>query len=245
MVLAAGVHTSESAAYLVDYNTIKARVDVLVAGTGGSDETSAKQTLLNAVVANTTNAQTAVADQRARVEALVTAKATQDQEVAAWGERVTAANTAKLAADTAEDDADAELATIKEQVSKRSWLFTVLGTIDSSQWDTACESGSNAKCAMTESAKTTNTSTWTWNTNDRCNYTQGVGGGASQHTCQMLGLKGSSTGLIQSATAQLGLSRAANSNTATGLYAALDTADYTYSAATSKETDALTQFETW
>jgi hypothetical protein len=62
----------------------------------------------------------------------------------------------------------------------------------------------------------------------------------------MLGLKGDSAGLIQSATSALGLSRAANSGTATGLWTALDDKDYTYAASgDSKETEALTQYETW
>lgn len=62
----------------------------------------------------------------------------------------------------------------------------------------------------------------------------------------MLGLSGQSAGLIQSATAALGLSRAANSGTATGLWATLDTKDYTYIASgDSAETEALTQYEAW
>lgn len=62
----------------------------------------------------------------------------------------------------------------------------------------------------------------------------------------MLGLKGDSAGLIQSATAALGLSRAANSGTATGLWATLDSKDWAYAASgDTAETEALTQYETW
>jgi hypothetical protein len=60
-------------------------------------------------MATTTTAITAVQTQRGRVEALLEAQTTQVAEAAAWGERATAANTAKLAADAAEDVADAAL----------------------------------------------------------------------------------------------------------------------------------------
>jgi hypothetical protein len=246
MTQAKQAHATESKDYLDAFNAINDRVTELVNATGGSSEVTAKTNALGLIVQNTTDAGTAVANQRARVEALVTAKSTQDQEVASWGERVSVANTAKLTADDVEDAADAELATTMEQVSKRSWLFTVLGQIDATNWAADCQDGSRAKCAYTESARTASTSTWAWNDNDRCDYTSGAGQTLVTHTCQMLGLKGADAGLIQSATAALGLSRAANSGTATGLWAAYDTADYTYAAAgDSAETDALNQYETW
>ena len=58
---------------------------------------SAKEGELALLTQATTAAETAVADQRDRVQALVTAKATQAEAKAAWGERKTAAEKAKLA----------------------------------------------------------------------------------------------------------------------------------------------------
>jgi hypothetical protein len=81
----------------------------LVAASGGTDGTTAAQGVLDGLVANTSAAVAAVQTQRGRVEALLEAQTTQVAEEAAWGERVTAANTAKLAADAAEDVADAAL----------------------------------------------------------------------------------------------------------------------------------------
>jgi len=250
MTEAKEAHATESKDYLDAYEAINNRVTELVNATGGSNEVTAKTNALALITQNTTNAQTAVANQRVRVEALVTAKATQDAEVASWDERVTVANTAKLTADEVEDDADAELATTMEQVSKRSWLFTVLGQIDAANWAADCEDGSRAKCAYTESAWTGSTSTWAWNASDRCDYTTGAQLTLQTHKCQMLGLKGADAGLIQSATAALGTARVMDGNTvssaSTGLWATLDTKDYTYSAAgDSAETEALNQYETW
>jgi hypothetical protein len=81
----------------------------LVAASGGTDGTAAAQGVLDGLVANTSAAVAAVQTQRGRVEALLEAQTTQVAEEAAWGERATAANTAKLAADDAEDVADAAL----------------------------------------------------------------------------------------------------------------------------------------
>lgn len=138
-------------------------------------------------------------------------------------------------------------------MSTRSWLFTVLGQIDDSQWAAQCEAlvgaTQNAKCALTESAYTTTTSTWAWNADDRCNYSVTVGASTTEYTCQMLGLKGASAGLIQSATTMTGTARVTTPGSEaapTGLYAALETADYTYAASGSTPalTGALTAYET-
>jgi hypothetical protein len=109
MVAAALKHTTDNAAFLADYTTAKDKVDDLTAAAGGTDATGTKQTALDGVVADTTAAVTAVQTQGARVEALIEAQTTQVASEAAWGERATAANTAKLAADDAEDVADAAL----------------------------------------------------------------------------------------------------------------------------------------
>lgn len=138
-------------------------------------------------------------------------------------------------------------------MTKRSWLFTVLGQIDSSQWAADCEAllgaTQNAKCALSESAYTATTSTWSWNTDDRCDYSVTAGASVTNYTCQMLGLKGASLGLIQSATTMVGTARVTTSGSEaapTGLYAALETEDYTYAAsgATTALADALTAYET-
>ena len=138
-------------------------------------------------------------------------------------------------------------------MSKRSWLFTVLGQIDTSQWAANCEAldgaTQNPKCALTESAYTASTSTWSWNADDRCNYSVTAGITVTSYTCQMLGLKGASAGLIQSATTMVGTARVTTVGSEaapTGLYAALETDDYTYAASGSDTalTIALTAYET-
>lgn len=132
-------------------------------------------------------------------------------------------------------------------------MFKTLGLIDATQWAASCEAlvgaTQNPKCALTESAFTTTTSTWSWNADDRCNYSVTVGATTTPYTCQMLGLKGASSGLIQSATTMVGTARVTTVGSEaapTGLQLAYETADYTYAAtgATSKLADALTAFET-
>lgn len=65
----------------------------------------------------------------------------------------------------------------------------------------------------------------------------------------MLGLKGASAGLIQSATTMVGTARVTTVGSEAapaGLYALLEAADYTYAGAgTAPLTTALTNFETW
>lgn len=67
----------------------------------------------------------------------------------------------------------------------------------------------------------------------------------------MLGLKGTSTGLIQSATAALGSAAVVGppAVAATGMYLAMEdgAVDYSYAASgsTSKLADALTAYENW
>jgi hypothetical protein len=109
MVEAAEKHTSDNAAFVQAAVDAEATVDALVIAAGGSDETAAKQLLLDAVVADTTAAEGAVATQRARIEALIEAKRTQDQEQALWGERVATAQTGIETATTAKETADAAL----------------------------------------------------------------------------------------------------------------------------------------
>lgn len=147
MVAAAALHKSTNAAIVSAFEDAEAKVQALVAASGGTDQTAAKQGILDGVVADTTAAEGAVATQRARIEALIEAKRTQDQEEALWGERVTTANNAVLAATTAKSDADTALTEAQEQVTTRSWLFETLGAIDATSYAAACNTGSNAKCA--------------------------------------------------------------------------------------------------
>lgn len=205
----------------------------------------------------TTQAEEAVDAQRANVEMLVKAKRTQDQEEALWSERVTAATTARDAAQTAKDDATAAVTEAKEQVTTRSWLFEVLGQIDATSYASACNSGSNPECALLETTPlaSTSSSTWAWPTSGNCNYTTGSGASAATHNCLILGLQGTSAGLIQSATAAKGTARVTTGTPAapTELYLAYETADYTYvssstqlnGADSSKELIALDNYLNW
>ena len=91
---------------------------------------------MDLLTGETAAAEAAVATQRGRVESLVGAVATQ---AAAWAERVEAATTAKGDADTAKTAATDALAETVAQLTTRSWLLTVLGIIDSAQWNAQCE----------------------------------------------------------------------------------------------------------
>lgn len=155
---------------------------------------------------------------------MIDAKRTQDQEEALWTERVTAATNAEGTASTAKNDADAALLAAQEQVTTRSWLFEVLKEINSTTWSAACNTGANPRCQLAETAQTTTTSTWAWPAN--CNYTVGSGLSAVNHTCTILGLSGTSVGLVQSAAAVKGT--IAGASAATELYLAYQNADYTY-----------------
>lgn len=94
---------------------------------------------MDALTGETAAAEAAVATQRGRVESLVGAVATQAAQAAAWAERVEAATTAKGDADTAKTAATDALAETVAQLTTRSWLLTVLGIIDSAQWNAQCE----------------------------------------------------------------------------------------------------------
>jgi len=226
-------HTTANAAYLTAWTAADAEVTRLTALTGGSDGSGAALIALNLKVADTTAAETAVATQRGRVEALIEAKRTQDLEEARWTERVTAANTAMGTANTAKLAATAAVAEAKEQVSTRSWLFEVLTHISVTDYAAACNSGSNPVCAIAETAKDATTSTWTWPSAGNCNYVVGSGLSAVTHNCLIKGLTGpSSLGLTQAATASKGTARVTGASAAapTELFLAYETADYTYTS---------------
>lgn len=180
---------------------------------------------------------------------MIDAKRTQDQEEALWTERVTAATTAEGAATTAKETADALLVEAQEQVTTRSWLFEVLKEINSTTWSSACNTGVNPRCQLSETAQTTTTSTWSWPAN--CNYTVGSGLSAVNHTCTILGLSGTSVGLVQSAVTAKGT--IAGVGAATELYLEYQNADYTHVSASTQLNSAnssplligLDVFEKW
>lgn len=230
---AAAKHKADNQKYLDAYDAADKVVKDLVAAAGkGSDETTAKENALKPYTDKTTKAEEAVAAARARVEALVLAKQTQVAEKSAWGERVTAANTAKSLADKAKVAADAAVDAIKEQVSKRSWLQGMLAAIDSSKWNTACGDTANSKpaCVLAETASTADTSTWSWPANQECGYTN--------QKCTIMGLSASIDsnnasvvgGLIKATTTAKGTVR--NGNTApTLLEKDLEDGNYTFDSA--------------
>lgn len=204
--------------------------------------------LLNPLTAATTAAEGAVATQRGRIEALLTAQRTQDQEAALWEERVTAAQTAEDDANTAEDVADAAVTEAGKHVTDRSWLFESAMYTDPTTYDTGCNASGNAQCMLAESAYTSSTSTWTWPTN--CNYSVSAGLVSTTKTCTILGLKkDANTGLIPAATTYQGVATVTGASpvVATGLTAALETANYTFDAAggTTKLATALSTYLAW
>lgn len=186
------------------------------------------------MTAATVAGEAAVQTQLARVEALVAAQSTQDQEEALWGERVTAANTAVQTATTAKATATAAVDAAKAQVTTRSWLFETLGQINTAEYAAACNTGGNPKCALAEDARTSSTdasvSTWSWPAN--CNIPADGSPGSVETPCLILGLSGTSAGLIQSATAAKGTARVTTGTPAapTELFLAYEGADYTYTS---------------
>lgn len=253
-VSAADTHENDNAAYLQDYADAAAAVQSLTAASTVTTTVSAATQALSTLTTATGNAVTAVQQQLARVEALVAAERTQATEKAAWDERVSAASTAKGNAQTAKNDADTALTEAEEQVTKRSWIFTVLGRFDTTNWAADCDTNANGYCQLSEntSTRTATVSNWEWNANDNCDYNDG-----SAKLCKMYGLKGSSTGLTQSATAYKGADEVLDANNnnsvtsaATGLFSALNSANWAWvspsvNAGTTKLADAVAKFEAW
>jgi hypothetical protein len=228
--LAADNHRAAGSAYLDAWTAASDTVQELTAAAQGTDGTSAATNALALLTDDTTAAETAVATQRARVEALIDAKRTQDQEEALWSERVTEATTAKQTAEEAKQTAETAQAEAEAQVSTRSWLFEVLKEINTTSWAAACNTGANPKCILAESARaTTSASTWAWPAN--CDYTTASGLATTTHSCTIMGLSpDAGTGLIQAATAAKGA--IAGGSAATELYLAYENADYDVVSAT-------------
>jgi hypothetical protein len=146
---AADNHREAGKAYLKAWTDADQAVKDFVEAGNGADETSTKAGELKVFTDKTALAEGAVDTQRERVEKILLAKRTQDGEVALWGERVNAANDAVLAATTVKEAADAAVVLAKEQVSTRSWLFAMLGTINVTEWAADCASNDNP-CAYKE-----------------------------------------------------------------------------------------------
>jgi len=135
---AAAKHKSDNAAVVAASVAADLAVAALEDATGGTDGVTAAENALAAKVALTDAAEEAVKTQRTRLEALITAKRTQDQEEAYWGERVNTANELIQTTTDAETDAQTLLSRAEEQVSTRSWLFEVLREIDATAYATGC-----------------------------------------------------------------------------------------------------------
>lgn len=98
-------------------------------------------------------------DQLSKIESLVAAKRTQDQEEAAWGERVATRLIAKQAADTVLADATAAVNAVTATMTTRSWVFPALGFLGhdsdgnlvNTDWDRAtCDVSPNPRCRIDE-----------------------------------------------------------------------------------------------
>jgi len=210
-------------------------------------------------------AEAAVATQRQRIEDLLLANRSADQEEAAWEIRVAAANTAKLAADANKQAADDAVTELGKQFTERSWLFRTLEHISTDLYATACrtETGSGAEvCAYVEvvpdsvPAEGLSTSEWEWpSTRDGatppnvtltnlCSYDSNV--------CKIYGLDNSvpdaSTGLIKANTDALGDARDGDANAPTLLRKAMEDADYRIaglSTGTALLTTAKAKYKEW
>lgn len=240
---AAAKHKSDNAAVVAASVAADLAVAALEDATGGTDGVTAAENALAAKVALTDAAEEAVKTQRTRLEALITAKRTQDQEEAYWGERVNTANELIQTTTDAETDAQTLLSRAEEQVSTRSWLFEVLREIDATAYATGCNTVSKP-CALIEDTTNSNmltTSVWQWPTAGNCDYTESNNGQTTNHACPILGLEGANAGLVQSTTAARGTAAVQNGAAATKLYLAYVNADYTVSDLAS----ALSTYETW
>lgn len=115
-------------------------------------------TNMKAMIKITSDIETAVKDQRDRVEHLVEIAVHQKAEAASWKERVETASTAFEAADVLRVAADDALQLVEEQLTKRSWLQRTLGYLDTAQWHGAgCDVDGNklaTKASRCEYAET-------------------------------------------------------------------------------------------
>lgn len=172
------------------------------------------------------------------MEKLVDAKRTQTLEEGLWEERVTAADAAKSTAETGKQAADDDLAFVKEQVTTRSWLYETLNLIKAADYASGCNASAATCDWMEDTTGTWDTSKSPWIWPASCQYKTDEGTvDEVTHNCTVLGLNGSSTGLVQSATAMKGTVRD-GATAPTELELAYETADYTYVSASTLNADS-------
>lgn len=105
-----------------------------------------------------------------------------------------------------------------------------------------------------ETDTTESTSTWTWNADDKCDYTDS----GNAMSCKMYGLKGDTVGLTQAAATYLGAQEVLDNTptpptvttAASGLFATYNTANWAWvspsvDGGTTKLADAIAKFEAW
>jgi len=98
----------------------------------------------------TTAAEAKVAEQLTRVETIIAAERTQDQEEATWEERRVASAALQVDLDQAVTDATAHKTTMAEQLSTRSYLFQLAGN---GIWNGHSNADYAAGCAYFEGEK--------------------------------------------------------------------------------------------
>lgn len=203
MVEKAAEHKNANAQFLLDATAAQEVVDGLedkiVADAASTLSTKVQE--LGVFTQATAAGVQAVEDARARLTKLIDAKTTQDEEVAALGERESAADqayedakTAEKAADLAKrvrmqqvedvaaqvavplDEATGDEVYEQDALKERSYLFQVLKDIDPARWEANC---TISTCVWTETDKGADKSVWTWP--NSCNV--------GNATCDVLGLR--------------------------------------------------------
>jgi hypothetical protein len=193
-------NSSDLAAPAIRSGGLKDAAETLVGSTTGKVATALNN--MNEKIEVTTAIETAVKDQRDRVEHLVEVAVHQKAEAASWAERVSSAETAFDNADVLRVAADAALALVEEQLTKRSWLQRTLGYLDTAQWygakcDTAGNknSGADALCQYLDTGvkvadqDDATITSWAWPNGDHCDFTD-VANANADAKCKILGLLG-------------------------------------------------------
>lgn len=229
----------------------------------------AKKALLDTEQNKTKAAGALVDKQLLRVEKLVEAKRAQDKEEARWEEKRAASAAMKPAIDTEVTVATAWETKVKETFTTRSFLFQMLGkpispTAFEADWKDGCAFGPDAAskpCDLTEKLPVKKDTSggaieFYWGTcyNNLLQNSSGVNV-ATNFKCSPHGLDDDAAttgvakdGLKAVAKANLGVQNDSTSGAvvaATGLFKAYETANYEYSAGTTKLAAALTAYKEW
>jgi len=268
MLKAKNDHASENTTYATALSTAKQAKEAWAVKAGvtitTAEGSAAKLALLNTEKGKTTAAGALVDKQLLRVEKLVEAKRAQDKEEARWEERRAASAAMAAGIQKELDVATAWETRLKETFTTRSFLFQMLGKpIDQRElqtdWKNGCAFGPNAgsqSCELMEKGTASKSApiTFWWGI---CynNATQNKAvPDSTNKVCAPHGLDddaattgAAADGLISVATAQTGVQNdtTGGSNTATQLFKVYETANYEYSAGTTKLADALTAYKAW